>query len=101
MITQIFPRAYKRYLSLIIFGSIIDDFFVWSHKRGYTTNTIKHNLSDIRLIDNYFLRQGTQCLDDLSHNNFERAWLYYCRPCRKARERYSASPPTQTGILRH
>src|SRR4030067_1775697 len=79
MITQIFPRAYKRYLSLIIFGSIIDDFFAWSHKRGYTTNTIKHNLSDIRLIDNYFLRQGTQCLDDLSHNNFERAWLYYCR----------------------
>jgi len=77
MLLQLHPRSYQDYLSLPILGSILDEFISWSFKRGYTISTIKTRLKDVRKIDNYFIQQGVQALEELTHKSFETAWHYY------------------------
>ena len=77
MLLQLRPRSYQDYLSLPILGSILDEFTSWSFQRGYTIGTIKSQLKDVRKIDNYFVQQGVQALEELTHKSFETAWHYY------------------------
>ena len=77
MLLQLRPRSYQNYLSLPIFGSILDEFTSWSFQRGYAMATIKNQLKDVRKLDHYFIRQGVQALEELTHKSFERAWQYY------------------------
>ncbi len=50
MIFSIRPRSYQDYLSLPIFGPILDEFTKWSHQRGYAPDTIRNQLRDTRHI---------------------------------------------------
>ena len=77
MLLQLRPRSYQNYLSLPILGSILDEFTSWSFKRGYTNGTIKSQLKDLRKLANYFVQQGVQALEELTHKSFETAWHYY------------------------
>jgi len=77
MLLQLRPRSYQDYLSLPILGSILDEFISWSFERGYTISTIKTQLKNVRKIDNYFVQQGVQALEELTHKSFETAWHYY------------------------
>jgi len=77
MLLQLRPRSYQDYLSLPILGSILDEFISWSFQRGYTIGTIKTQLKYVRKIDNYFVQQGVQALEELTHKFFETAWHYY------------------------
>ena len=77
MLLQLRPRSYQDYLSLPILGSILDEFTSWSFQRGYTIGTIKNQLKDVRTLDNYFIQQGVQALEELIHKSFETAWHYY------------------------
>jgi len=77
MLLQLRPRSYQKYLSLPILGSILDEFTSWSFQRGYTIGTIKNQLKDVRKLDNYFIQQGVQALEELTHKSFETAWHYY------------------------
>jgi len=77
MLLQLRPRSYQDYLSLPILGLILDEFTSWSFQRGYTNGTIKSQLKDVRKLDNYFVQQGVQALEELTHKSFETAWHYY------------------------
>jgi len=77
MLLQLRPRSYQNYLSLPILGLILDEFTSWSFQRGYTIGTIKNQLKDARKLDNYFIQQGVQALEELTHRSFETAWHYY------------------------
>ncbi|MFQ6067702.1 MAG: tyrosine-type recombinase/integrase [bacterium] len=77
MLLQLRPRSYQDYLSLPILGSILDEFTSWSLQRGYTLKTIRNQLKDVRKLDNYFIQQGVQALEELTHKSFETAWYYY------------------------
>jgi len=77
MLLQLRPRSYQNYLSLPIFGSILDEFTSWSFQRGYAIWTINDQLKAARKLDYYFIRQGLQVLEELTHKSFERAWQYY------------------------
>ena len=77
MLLQLRPRSYQNYLSLPILGSFVDEFTSWSSKRGYTISTMKNQLKDVRTLDNYFIQQGIQALEELTHKFLETAWYYY------------------------
>lgn len=77
MLLQLRPRSYQDYLSLSIFGSILDEFTSWSFQRGYAIGTINGQLKDARKLDSYFIGQGVQALEELTHESFETAWHRY------------------------
>lgn len=77
MLSQIRPKAYPRYLSLPILGSVLEEFTEWSHQQGYTLGTLGEQLKSAPKIDRFFQQQGTACLKDLSHNDFDKAWHHY------------------------
>ena len=77
MLLQLRPRSYQNYLSLPILGSILDEFTSWSFQRGYAIWTINDQLKAARKLDYYFIRQGVQVLEELTHKSFETAWQYY------------------------
>lgn len=77
MISEIRPRAYLRYISLPILGSILDDFTSWSRQRGYTICMVQEQLKAARHFDDFFRQNGAQSLSDLTHSDFEVAWYYY------------------------
>lgn len=77
MLLQLRPRSYQKYLSLPILGSILDEFTSWSFQRGYAIETINGQLKDARKLDSYFIGQGVQTLEKLTHESFEAAWHRY------------------------
>jgi site-specific recombinase XerD len=77
MLSQIRPKAYPRYLSLPILGSLLEEFTEWSHQQGYALGTIGEQLKGAPQIDRFFQQHGTACLKDLSHNDFDKAWHHY------------------------
>jgi len=77
MLLQLRPRSYQNYLSLPILGSILDEFTSWSFQRGYAIGTINGQLKDARKLDSYFIGQGVQTLEKLTHESFEIAWHHY------------------------
>lgn len=74
MIKILRPRSYKDYLALPILGKYLGDFTQWSHKRGYTTGTIRNQLKDTRHIIKFFLSEGLTLENELTHYDFEKAW---------------------------
>lgn len=77
MISKIRPQSHHRYTSLPLLGPILDAFTAWSHKRGYTIWTIRHQLTASAWIDRFLRQHGARCLSDLTHNSFEAAWDYF------------------------
>lgn len=77
MISKIFPKAYKRYISLPLFGSIIPEITEWFNNRGYASSSIRGKLKELSLIDKYIRRNDDHCLQDLTHVSFQKAWAYY------------------------
>ena len=77
MLLQLRPISYRDYLSLPILGAILEGFTSWSFQRGYTIKTIRNQLKDVGILDNYFIEQGVQSLEELTHKSFETACHYY------------------------
>jgi len=82
MLSQIRPKSYPRYLSLPILGSVLEEFTEWSHQQGYALGTLGDQLKSAVQIDRFFQQRGAACLNDLSHNDFDKAWHHYrhCSP---------------------
>ena len=81
MISKICPRSYKKYCSLPLFGPIMNEFITWLNRRGYTIGTIRKFLEiyNLKRIVRFFHRHGIQSLNDLTHDSFRTAWVYYSR----------------------
>ncbi len=77
MLSQIRPKAYPRYLSLPILGSILEEFTEWSHQQGYTLRMLGEQLKGALKIDRFFQQQGTASLKDLGYQDFDQAWHHY------------------------
>ncbi len=81
MISTILPRYYKRYLSLPIFGSVVDEFVGWMAQRGYTLRTMQVQVRVVRYLDGSFRQSGIRVLRDVAHGHFDAAWRYYRKHC--------------------
>ena len=77
MISDIYPRAYLRYISLPILGPIIDEFATWFYERGYSVKSIVRPIRDTVLIDQFLHQNGVQNLDDITHEVLDSAFCYY------------------------
>ncbi len=77
MIFTIRPRSYQDYLSLTIFGPILDEFTNWSHQRGYTLGTIRNQLKDTRYIAAFLQKKDLRSASELTHCDFQNAWQHF------------------------
>ena len=77
MIENLRPRAYQKYLSLPLLGSVLDDFTVWSHQRGYSTVTVRCQLKHALRIEEFLHNHHVKSLASLTHSAFNNAWNYY------------------------
>ena len=78
MISRIYPRAYQRYISLPLFGPIIEEFAVWLRQKGYKGSTIKYHLGFAPHVESFLQARGAQKLEDLTCDDFEEAWTGFC-----------------------
>jgi len=77
MIFAIRPRSHQDYLSLPIFGPILDEFTNWSHRRGYTLSTIRDQLKHTRHIAAFLQKKDLRSTSELTHCDFQNAWQYF------------------------
>ncbi len=77
MIEKLRPKAYQKYFSLPLLGSVLDDFSVWSHQRGYSIVTVGCQLKHALRIENFFREHNVKSLASLTHSAFKTAWNYY------------------------
>jgi site-specific recombinase XerD len=71
----LYPRHHQRYLSLPIFGSVIESFATWLLDNGYPRHRVRVHLRKTRAIDDAVRRRGCVKLDDLT-----REVLHACLP---------------------
>ncbi len=84
MISGIYPRAYQKYVSLPMFGPVVEEFAEWLRQKGYQDSTIKYKLSVVPHVEAFFAERGAQRLDDLTCDDLEEAWFAFCRERRCA-----------------
>ena len=77
MIFAICPRSYKDYLSLPIFGPLLDEFTNWSHQRGYTLGTIRNQVRNTRHIAAFLRKKDLRSASELTHCDFQNAWQHF------------------------
>jgi len=77
MIFTICPRSHQDYLSLPIFGPILDEFTNWSHQRGYALSTIRNQLQDTRHIVAFLQKKDLQSTSELTNCDFQNAWQHF------------------------
>ena len=77
MIFVICPRSHQAYLSLPIFGPILNEFTNWSHQCGYTLGTIRNQLNHTRHIAAFLQRKNLRFTSDLTHSDFQNAWQHF------------------------
>ena len=78
MISRIYPRAHPKYISLPLFGPIIEEFAVWLRQKGYKDSTIKYHLGFAPHVESFLQERGAQKLEDLTCDDFEEAWTGFC-----------------------
>lgn len=69
MIRSLFPRDYRRYLSLPLLGAIADDFARWLIERGYTRLSARFDVRALTQIDQHLRRRGHRTVPDLTHES--------------------------------
>ena len=79
MIHTLFPRAHDRYLSLPVFGRVIEEFSNWLSEQGYRRGTRRLQIKAVPQIDAYLRQQGVRCVSECTANDLESCWGRYRR----------------------
>ncbi len=74
MLATLFPKSARRYLTLPLFGPVIDDFDGWLQEQGYTHGSRRYELQTVVHVDRYLRRQGLRCIQDLTPAAFYHCW---------------------------
>jgi hypothetical protein len=82
MLTTLYPRAFRKYLSLPLFGLVMEAFAVWLKERGFTYESSRFEIRMVARMSRYFCRRGLQCLTDLTASDFEACWKALARHIR-------------------
>lgn len=104
MLLQLYPRVHRRYLSLPVFGPIVESFGTWLLKEGYSTDCIREHFCCMPGIARLLHKRGVSSVAELT-----RGKLQACAPAQRLDnrrlaasvrllERYFAS---ETSILIH
>lgn len=82
MLTNLFSRASKKYLSLPLFGPVMNDFSDWLEQQGYTFYTRRYYVWIVACMDEQLRRRRVKRLQDLSPSALH--------DCLKAKQRRSS-----------
>lgn len=86
MLAKVFPKAARRYLSLPLFGPIVDDFDDWLLEQGYTRSSRRCSLfPTVVRMDQHLRRCGIKRIEDLTPLALQRCWKTLQRRCPPAR----------------
>src|SRR5216117_3751354 len=77
MLHTLFPRAHDRYLSLPVFGRVIEDFSNWLSEQGYRRGTRRLQIKVVPQIEAYLQQQGVRCVSECTANDLESCWAHY------------------------
>ena len=92
MLTTLFPKSAQRYLSLPLFGPVMEDFADWLVGQNYTRISCGcHLLPTVVLMDRHLRRRGIDGIQDLSSLALHR--------CRKALQRSAPSGASTAHVM--
>ena len=74
MLTTLFPKAAHRYISLPVFGPIIDDLARWFLEHGYALGTLRQSLRVVAFMAYFLSRHGIHRVEELAPSDLERCW---------------------------
>jgi hypothetical protein len=66
MLLQLYPRDHRRYLSLPVFGPIVENFGTWLLDQGYSTDCIREHFCCMRRIARLLLKRGVGSVAELT-----------------------------------
>lgn len=79
MLATLSPKSARRYLSLPLFGPVIDDFDRWLSEQGYAPGSRHNQLVIVAQLDSYLRRRGIRCIQELTPAVFDRCWRVFHR----------------------
>jgi len=74
MLATLFPKASKKYLSLPLFGPVMDDFSDWLEQEGYTLKARRFTIRMIAWMDTYLRRRQIKRLQELTPVTLHGCW---------------------------
>jgi integrase/recombinase XerD len=74
MIATLFPKASQKYLSLPLFGPVMDDFSDWLEQEGYTRKSRRFTMQMIAWMDTYLRRRQIKRLQELTPVTLHGCW---------------------------
>lgn len=77
MLEQLFPKAHRRYLSLLLLGPILDGYDDWLAIKQYTRRTRRQYLRMSIRVDGYLRERGRKQITDLSVDDLQDLWTQY------------------------
>jgi site-specific recombinase XerD len=87
MLSDHFPRAYRRYMSLPLLGSLADAFHTWLLACGFRQGARERHLAALWRIDRVLRRRGCRQWSEVTGHDLEVCW-------RQARRRNLHAPAT-------
>jgi integrase/recombinase XerD len=79
MLSDHFPRAYRRYTSLPLLGSLADGFHTWLLERGFRYASRKRHLGALWRIDRALRRRGRRGWTDVTRQDLAVCWRQFRR----------------------
>src|SRR5262249_404944 len=74
MLATLFPKVSRKYLSLPLFGPIMDDFSDWLEQQGYTRKSRHYAIRMVAWMDGYLRRRHFKRLEDLTPLALHGCW---------------------------
>jgi integrase/recombinase XerD len=74
MLSDHFPRAHRRSMSLPLLGSLVDDFHTWLLARGFRRAARERHLAALWRIDRALRRRGCRQWRDVTRHDLEVCW---------------------------
>jgi hypothetical protein len=75
MLVKLFPRTCRRYLSLPLFGPVMDDFDDWLLEQGYARSSRRRLLlPNVAQLDRQLRRRGVNHIKNLTPLALQRCW---------------------------
>jgi integrase/recombinase XerD len=74
MLITLFPKASRKYLSLPLFGPVMDDFSDWLEQEGYTRKSRRYAIRMIAWMDAYLRRRRIERLQELTPVALHGCW---------------------------
>ena len=102
MLSQLFPKAFKKFLSLPLFGPVAEEWATWLEGQGYTWNTRRLMFWTLSRVDRYFSLRELHTVDELSQQDLDGCWkaFHRCRPTEAGTVRVLGRFLQTRGLLR-